>query len=282
MDWLVFNLLRGHIPKPDHKKKGKRNFLLELSDLLMVDLASSLSERWNGINKLKDEADGWVLNLGWEDRAVMIRNMCEWALAHSPYIRDQVYLHYNLQPQRVVRRRPEENALIIAPIGRDQHRNSYYRLDDSPRIYKAGSTYSSSSIWVPMSDSAQDILTLASSLGPAPSPAKSKGKSPSKATGPEVELKNYLENEVVPSLPDCAARLKAIRAEHDASIKAQDRLDRQSHAHLQPGLPDAGAADVSFQDDASMASSTGSRRAAAKRVNYKGALALCTFSLARS
>lgn len=268
VEWFVDFLIKGHIPKPDSKKKGKRNFMLELSDLLMLDLSSPLSERWEGFNKLRHSAEGQILNLGWQDRAIMLRSACEWALNSSPYVRGQISAQYNLLPQRVVRRKPEENPLIMTPIGRDSQRRPYYRLDDTARVYKAGSFYSVNNYWEVVSDNREDLGKLAASLKSVEADNGEEKPGPS----PEMEaaLKAHIETEIIPNLGLCEERLRHLSRTYNEELKAQQRADRQAQAWA-AAHPEAEAAPEEPEI------LNGGRRAAAKRINYKGALHLPLF-----
>lgn len=245
--------------------------MLELSDLLMADLASPLRERWEGFNKLRHTAQGQVLRLDWQDRAIMLRSTCEWALNSSPYVRGQISSHYNLLPQRVVRRRPEENPLIIAPIGRDRNRNPYFRLDDTPRIYRAGSFYNANNYWEPITETAEDVARLATSFDAAASTGK---KAAGNTKTPELEraFKKHLQTEVIPNLGLSEERLRMLSRTYNEWIKAEQRAARQERAHVEQSVePEP----LPVADDISAASANGSRRAAAKRINYKGESFCC-------
>lgn len=261
VEWFVDFLIKGHIPKPDSKKKGKRNFMLELSDMLLLERSSPLYERWEGFNKLRHAAEGQILNLGWQDRAIMLRSACEWALNSSPYVRGQISAHYNLLPQRVVRRRADENALIIAPIGRDNQKRPFFRLDDTARIYKAGSFYSVNNTWEAVTDNVDDLNKLASSLDSNSSTGKK-----ASAKSPELEkaFKKHIQTEIIPNLGLSEERLRHLSHTYNEDLKAQQRAERQAL------MQEAAAAAPEPVEAETPSVANGGRRAAAKRVNYKG------------
>ncbi|GAA5978965.1 hypothetical protein JCM11641_000109 [Rhodosporidiobolus odoratus] len=94
----------------------------------------------------ENESMFWMLR--WEDKVHLMRQMIDFILVNAPEIKTKIKDSYDLGNQRIAKRDPASNDLVLLPLGRTSTLLTIYKLDSSPRLYASGSPYKSTSPWV--------------------------------------------------------------------------------------------------------------------------------------
>ncbi|GAA5837622.1 hypothetical protein JCM11251_002027 [Rhodosporidiobolus azoricus] len=162
-----------------HGKKTWFHFLINfVTQRLQSDLYSG-GFRWRS-NLLRtrglkpgqeDERNFWLLR--WEDKVHLMRQMIDYMLVSVPSVRDKIKDAYDLGNQRIAKRDPESNPLVILPLGRTSSLLTIYQLDTSPRLYASGAPYKPSAPWVAVSSTIGGYKAFIESLS-APTKADRK------------------------------------------------------------------------------------------------------------
>ncbi|GAA5951955.1 hypothetical protein JCM10213_006576 [Rhodosporidiobolus nylandii] len=95
------------------------------------------------------EANFWLLR--WEDKIHLMRQMVDYILINAPSIKTEIKDTYDIGNQRIAKRDPSSNSLVILPLGRTSTHLTIYQLDTSPRLYASGSPYKPTAPWVALS-----------------------------------------------------------------------------------------------------------------------------------
>ncbi|GAA5895220.1 hypothetical protein JCM6882_006618 [Rhodosporidiobolus microsporus] len=119
----------------------------------------------------EDEKNFWMLR--WEDKVHLMRQMIDFMLVGVPSIRDKIKDSYDLGNQRIAKRDPESNPLVLLPLGRTSTLLTIYHLDTSPRLYASGAPYKPSAPWVAVSSTLSGYKAFIESLA---EPAKADRK----------------------------------------------------------------------------------------------------------
>ncbi|GEM08175.1 hypothetical protein Rt10032_c05g2192 [Rhodotorula toruloides] len=80
-----------------------------------------------------------------------MRVMVDFQLTSTPKIREMIKENYDLGNQRIAKRDPDSNGLVILPIGRTLSHVTLYHIDSSPRIYASGNPYTDNAPWIAVS-----------------------------------------------------------------------------------------------------------------------------------
>ncbi|BGO98853.1 hypothetical protein NBRC10513v2_003249 [Rhodotorula toruloides] len=97
----------------------------------------------------ENEKNFWLLR--WEDKIHLMRVMVDFQLTSTPKIREMIKENYDLGNQRIAKRDPDSNGLVILPIGRTLSHVTLYHIDSSPRIYASGNPYTDNTPWIAVS-----------------------------------------------------------------------------------------------------------------------------------
>ena len=85
--------------------------------------------------RIGTEDEGMWWRLEWEEKVHLMRVWCDWCLCYSADSRGRVEDGYDLGKQRVSKRRPYNNHLIIEAFGTTINHGQVWALDNSYRIY---------------------------------------------------------------------------------------------------------------------------------------------------
>ncbi|GAA5994655.1 uncharacterized protein JCM10292_002194 [Rhodotorula paludigena] len=138
-----------------HGKKTWFHFLINfVTNRFQSDLVTHDGFRWEtnllrtrGLKPGQEtEKNFWLLR--WEDKIHLMRKMVDYQLLHCPSVRDLIKENYDLGNQRIAKRDPDSNGLVVLPVGRTSTQLTIWHLDSSPRLYASGDPYRADSAWI--------------------------------------------------------------------------------------------------------------------------------------
>ncbi|BGP47521.1 hypothetical protein JCM10450v2_003376 [Rhodotorula kratochvilovae] len=88
----------------------------------------------------------WMLR--WEDKIHLMRILVDFQLINAAPVRDLIKDNYDLGNQRIAKRDPDSNGLVVLPAGRTSTHLTLYHLDSSPRLYASCDPYKDNSAWI--------------------------------------------------------------------------------------------------------------------------------------
>ncbi|GAA6021203.1 hypothetical protein JCM10207_008353 [Rhodosporidiobolus poonsookiae] len=231
MDELIALLSQQKELTDYHGKKTWFHFLINFASLrlnqgAMYTTGFRWQRNWLRTTGLKPgqekERNFWLLR--WEDKVHLMREMIDYALMMTPTIKDAIKTNYDLGNQRIAKRDPDSNPLVILPLGRTSALMTVYHLDDSPRLYASGSPYKSSSPWVALCSSLAGYKAFVRSLA-----------EPDKADRKKVQLKGPFARAAGWGTGGGATGKKGKGKESDKDEFEEERVLR---ARLEAALPD--------------------------------------------
>ncbi|GAA5861564.1 hypothetical protein JCM8547_008074 [Rhodosporidiobolus lusitaniae] len=183
-------------------------------------------------------------NLRWEDKVHLMRQMIDFMLFGTADVRDTIKQHYDLGNQRIAKRDPDSNPLVLLPLGRTSSLLTIYHLDTSPRLYASGSPYKASSPWVVVASTLEGYRGFLETLA-----------EPSKADRKQVKLKGPFARAASWAMPGAsigppAGGRKGKGKEQEGDGKEEERVLR---ARLESRLDDVFKWDEAQQDLAARA-----------------------------
>ncbi|GAA5845061.1 hypothetical protein JCM9279_005419 [Rhodotorula babjevae] len=115
----------------------------------------------------------WMLR--WEDKIHLMRIMVDYQLVNAPPVREIIKENYDIGNQRIAKRDPESNGLVILPAGRTSTGLTLYHLDASPRLYASCDPFEADSAWICLSSTLKGYKAFVKTLA-APTKADKKAQ----------------------------------------------------------------------------------------------------------
>ncbi|GAA6039693.1 hypothetical protein JCM8097_001356 [Rhodosporidiobolus ruineniae] len=177
----------------------------------------------------ENEQNFWLLR--WEDKVHLMRQMVDYILTNTD-IRNRVKSDYDLGNQRIAKRDPSSNPLVILPLGRTSSLLTIYHLDTSPRLYASGSPYKADAPWVVVASTLAGYEAFIESLA-----------EPSKADRKKVALKGPFAKAAATAGPFAAAGGKGKGKGKGMQLEDEDgkEEERVLRARLEARLEDVRA-----------------------------------------
>ncbi|KAM0748704.1 hypothetical protein T439DRAFT_70795 [Meredithblackwellia eburnea MCA 4105] len=150
---LIINILKAfqhNLPEPpdSHQRKDWFGWLFRFVriKLLGPEALPSYGLKWpdnlmrrEGVKAQMEEDKEWWL-LSWENKAHLLRVLVDFQLTYSKPVREKLELCYDMGKQRVLKRQPELNPLIVDPVGQIR-KTTIWQIDNSPRLYVSSNHY---------------------------------------------------------------------------------------------------------------------------------------------
>jgi hypothetical protein len=162
-----------------------------------------------------------------------LRCFTDYCLSNSDVIREVITSEMNLGKQKVANR---NSKLEVRSLGKDQNKHNYFRLDDTPRIYRSGNTYRKDCPFEIIARTEEEIQTFANLLSTTDSPTKASSSKkaalnkPGKWTsdeGNERKLKDKLRS-LAPQLEKGEERLAELAKQRASLVKAKEKKEREA------------------------------------------------------
>ncbi|KPV72259.1 uncharacterized protein RHOBADRAFT_56071 [Rhodotorula graminis WP1] len=115
----------------------------------------------------------WMLR--WEDKIHLMRIMVDYQLVNAPAVREIIKENYDIGNQRIAKRDPESNGLVVLPAGRTSTGLTLYHLDASPRLYASCDPFEADSAWLCLSSTLKGYKAFVKTLA-APTKADKKAQ----------------------------------------------------------------------------------------------------------
>ncbi|GAA5821681.1 hypothetical protein JCM3770_004766 [Rhodotorula araucariae] len=215
----------------------------------------------------------WMLR--WEDKVHLMRILVDYQLINAAPVRDLIKDNYDLGNQRIAKRDPDSNGLVVLPAGRTSTQLTLYHLDSSPRLYASCDPYTDNSAWICISSTLKGYKAFLKTLAePTKADKKAqalrgpfaKAAAGKKLKGKEVKEDKKAEERIT------RARLEADLEEILEYEEAMEALEqRQARAAERAATRDARVARTLQRLSYTGTSTRSSRlraRADTSRVNY--------------
>ncbi|GAA5906087.1 hypothetical protein JCM8208_006338 [Rhodotorula glutinis] len=168
----------------------------------------------------------WMLR--WEDKIHLMRIMVDYQLVNAPPVREIIKENYDIGNQRIAKRDPESNGLVVLPAGRTSTGLTLYHLDASPRLYASCDPFEADSAWLCLSSTLKGYKAFVKTLA-APTKADKKAQA---LRGPFAKAAAQAA-QAAAAAGDSSKKGKGVEEQED--LKGEERVTR---ARLEADLVD--------------------------------------------
>ncbi|EUC63947.1 hypothetical protein RSOL_432940 [Rhizoctonia solani AG-3 Rhs1AP] len=206
--------------------------------------------------------EGDVFTLPWETKLQILRQLVDYQLQHSAFIRDIIDTVWGARPAKHRKGAKKEapppaaagfskKQLLIEPIGQDRTRRRFWTLDDSTRVYVSGNPWKSHCVFYSTSSTREEYMNTVEYLKTT-LPKASTGKSTKRSRFEQshADLVEKLEGTHLEAVDNELTRLERMRkrAEKRNMMIAQAEL-RTTRTRRQTKRPDYVYDADDFEDD---------------------------------
>ncbi|CAE6525901.1 unnamed protein product [Rhizoctonia solani] len=206
--------------------------------------------------------DGDIFTLPWEIKLQILRQLVDYQLQHSAFIRDIIDTVWGARPAKHRKGAKKEapppaaagytkKQLLIEPLGQDRTRRRFWALDDSTRVYASGNPWKSHCVFYSTSSTREEYMNTVEYLkNTLPKPSTGKSTKRPRFEQAQADLIEKLEETHLEAVDNELARLERARkrVEKRNMMIAQAEL-RTTRTRRQTKRPDYVYGGDDFEDD---------------------------------